>query len=202
MLAHLKKYLAVGLIAILPLWITYFILLAVFNVIASLARPYFGAIPFLTESPLLLSLFSFFGTLVFLFVLGVFMTNVVGRKAFSMFEAYLQKIPVLSGIYASIRKLINLFYDEGSMTRRFERVVLVEFPRKGLHSIGFVTSEGGPTLAARVGREVLTVFIPTTPNPTSGVLIVMPKEDAVAIDISVDAAVKMIISGGIIPLES
>jgi len=201
MFSHIKRYVVVGLIAILPLWITYFILLAVFNVVVSLARPFITALPFLPESPFLLNLLSFVVTILFVFGLGVFMTNVVGRKIFLMFEAYLQRIPILSGIYTSIRKLINIFYDEGPMTRRFERVGLVEYPRKGLYSIGFITSEGGPTLTRRVGREVLTVFVPTTPNPTSGVLIVVPKEDVIPMDISVDSAVKMIISGGIMPLE-
>jgi len=198
----LKNYLIVGLIAILPLWITYFIILAVFNVVVSLARPFIGALPFLPDSPLMVNVISFVGTILFLFGLGVFMTNVVGRKIFLMFEASLQRIPVLSGIYTSIRKLINVFYDEGPMTKRFERVVLVEFPRKGVFSFGFVTSEGGPTLAKRIGKDVLTVFIPTTPNPTSGFLIVVPKDEVVAMDISVDGAVKMVISGGVIPLEA
>jgi uncharacterized membrane protein len=196
-----KSYLIVGLIAILPLWITYFIILAVFNVVVSLARPFIGALPFLPDSPLLVNMLSFLGTILFLFGLGVFMTNVVGRKIFLMFEANLQRIPVLSGIYTSIRKLINVFYDEGPMTKRFERVVLVEFPRKGVFSLGFVTSEGGPTLAKRIGKDVLTVFVPTTPNPTSGFLIVTPKDEVLPLDVSVDVAVKMVISGGVIPLE-
>lgn len=201
MFDHIKKYSIVGLIAILPLWITYFILVAVFNLIVSLARPFFATIPFLAESPALLNVLSFTGTVIFVFCLGVFMTNVVGRKAFLAFERSLQRIPVLSGIYSSIRKLINIFCDEGPMTRKFERVVLIEFPRKGIFSIGFVTSHGGPTLAGLIGREVVTVFVPTTPNPTSGFLVVSPKDEVVPMDISVDSAVKMVISGGVLPLE-
>ncbi len=197
-----KKYFIVGLIAILPLWITCFILIAVFNVIASLARPFLATIPLLAESPLLLNALSFVGTVLFVLGLGVFMTNVVGRRIFHAFERSLQRIPILSGIYSSIRKLINLFYDEGPMAKRFERVVFAEYPRKGVFSIGFVTSEGSPALTSRIGKDVLTVFFPTTPNPTSGVLIVFPKDEVTPTDITVDSAIKMVISGGVIPLDA
>lgn len=200
MFDRLKRYFIVGFIAILPLWVTYFILLAIFNIVASLGRPYFSAIPLLSGSPLVLNILSFFGTVLAILGLGVFMTNVVGRKLFRMFEASLQRIPILSGIYTSIRKLTDLFLDEEA-SKKFQRVVLVEYPRKGLFSLGFVTSQGGAIFQQWLNKPALTVFIPTTPNPTSGVLIIVPQDEVISTNISVDGAIKMIISGGVISLD-
>jgi uncharacterized membrane protein len=196
MLNRFKNYFIAGLIAILPLWISYYILLAVFNVAASLLKPFLRLIPFLAATPVLLDVLSFVGTIVFVISLGVVITNVFGQQMFSMFERRITKIPFLSGIYGAIRKLTDMF-SQSAGSKNFQRVVLVEFPKPGSFIMGFLTSEGNEEFNQKTQNEMVTVFTPTAPNPTSGFLFVVPKTATIPLNISVEEAIKMLVSGGV-----
>ena len=130
------------------------------------------------------------------FVIGAFVANVIGRKLLKLGENILEKIPLLRWFYFSTKQVLDVIFVKGEDS--FRRVVLVQYPRKGLYSIGFVTGESGGDLSEKVPGRSFTVFIPTTPNPTSGFLYVIPEEEAVPLDWKVDEAFRMIISAGVL----
>lgn len=196
----LRNYLIVGLIAILPFWISYFILYAVFNITASLAKPFVKFIPGLANAPFWLNVVSFLGTLIIVIGVGVLLTNVVGRRVFKTVEQALHRIPILSWIYQAVQKLTSLFYGEGG--NRYQRVVMLEYPRRGIFVLGFMTTESVQMLNDKARQTLINVFLPTTPNPTSGFLLMVPKEDVILLDMSTEEAVKLIVSGGVAAPEA
>lgn len=135
------------------------------------------------------------------FVIGAFVANVIGRKLLGLGENILERIPLLRWFYFSTKQILDVIFVKGDDS--FRRVVLIQYPRKGLYSIGFVTGEAGGDLGEKVPGRSFTVFIPTTPNPTSGFLYVIPEEETVPLDWKVDEAFRMIISAGVLlPVEA
>lgn len=193
---RLKNYFLAGLIAILPFWATFFILLTVFRIIASVAKPYLEPIPYLSSFPLLLEVVSFLGTTLTVVLLGVLLTNVLGRRIFLWFDRLVQNLPILSWIYSSIRKLTTIFYAEGGPAESLKHVVMIEYPRKGMYVIGFLTSNTLPELSKKAGTDLVNIFLPTTPNPTSGFLLLVPKGDVTPLEMSTEDAIKLIVSAG------
>lgn len=135
-------------------------------------------------------------TILLILATGIFTTNVIGRKAFQWAEKVFLKIPILNNIYQGVGQVIQAFSN--SDTQKFQRVVLVQYPRLGIYSLGFVTNENIPEFNAAVQSRSVTVFIPTTPNPTSGFFVVVPSTDCLPLNISVEDAFKTIISAGIV----
>ncbi|HHY10248.1 MAG TPA: DUF502 domain-containing protein, partial [Firmicutes bacterium] len=136
-------------------------------------------------------------TILLILAAGIFTTNVIGRKFFQWAEQIFLKIPILNSIYQGVGQVVKAF-SASTETQRFQRVVLVEYPRLGVYSLGFVTNERVPEFSLAIGNDSVTVFIPTTPNPTSGVFTVVADEDCIPLNISVEEAFKTIISAGII----
>lgn len=128
---------------------------------------------------------------------GMVTTNVIGRKVFQWAERVFLKIPILNTIYQGVEQIVKAFSNSTDV-QRFRRVVLVQYPQTGLHAIGFVTNDNIPEFNAVIKEETTTVFIPTTPNPTSGVCVVVPTKDCIPLDISVEDAFKTVISAGIV----
>jgi uncharacterized membrane protein len=133
-------------------------------------------------------------TLFLLYLLGLLTANVLGRRVVLVFERLFEGLPLVKTIYGSTKRII-LTLAGGSESRRFQKVVLVEFPRPGMKCIGFLTSviEDEDT-----GRKMATVFISTTPNPTTGYMQILPLEEVSETGWTVEAAVKMLMSGGIL----
>ena len=129
-------------------------------------------------------------------LLGLFGGNVLGKQLLRGIDRLLMQVPFVRGIYSATRQFLDTFAKSGSDA--FSRVVLVEYPRKGLWTMALVTSETEGEVQIRLEQRVVSVFIPTTPNPTSGWLLFVPEEDVIALEMSVDDAFKMIISGGIL----
>ena len=125
---------------------------------------------------------------------GVFATNVIGRKLVRFFENLLTRVPFISKVYFTIKQIRDAFI--GQEHTLFNSVALVEFPRAGLYSVGFVTSEAGGEVQDRTKERVVCVFVPTTPNPTSGFLVFVPQEKLIALSMTVEEAMKLVISGG------
>jgi uncharacterized membrane protein len=135
--------------------------------------------------------------LVVIFV-GAFLASVIGRAIWRMFEHTLMKAPLLRAIYPYIKQVTDFFLASKKIS--FNKVVAVEFPRKGVWSVGMVTGSGLRKLAPE-GTELLTVFIPTAPSPINSFLIIVPKSEVIELDISVEEAMRFIISGGVIGPE-
>lgn len=130
-----------------------------------------------------------------LFVTGLFVTNIVGEKLFSWGEKVLNKIPLVRSIYQATKQVTETVFSSNS--EAFRKVLLVEYPRRGLWSIAFQTATTSALLKETIDSESMTVFIPTTPNPTSGFLFLVKHEDTKELNMSVDEALKMVISLGV-----
>ena len=128
--------------------------------------------------------------MVLIYLVGVIASNVIGRRLIGYGETALGRVPLARYLYNGIRQILQSFSAPGDTG--FMQVVLAEFPRKGTRTIAFITNE----VSAESGRKLLNVFIPTAPNPTSGFLQILREEEIIRTDISVDAALKMVVSGG------
>jgi len=202
MLKSLRKNFFTGLIVIFPalvtVWIVQFIVVKL-NLIAlepatRHLEPYVGGgiLEYLVKIALLILIvlviaFIGFGTRL------LFLT-----KFFSYWERKIYLIPMIGKIYSATREMSQAFL--GQSKGIFTRVVLVEFPRPGVYAIGFVTSEGKGEVQDKTIEKVINVFVPTTPNPTSGFLLLVPEEQLIKLDMSIDEGLKLVISGGIVPL--
>ena len=129
-------------------------------------------------------------TIVIIYLAGVIASNVFGRRLIRYGESLLGRVPVARYFYTGIRQILNSFSEPGRTG--FMQVVLIEFPRKGTRTIGFITNEESDAS----GRKLLNVFIPTAPNPTSGFLQIIEEGEVIRTDMSVDDALKMVVSGG------
>jgi uncharacterized membrane protein len=127
-------------------------------------------------------------------LLGYVSRYVFGKFFFSIGDRFIQTIPGVSAVYNTVRQIVNTFSSQSR--HMFNKVVLVEFPRKGCWTIGFLTNTVQGEAQARASTEVWTVFVPTTPNPTSGFLLMLPRTEIIELDMPVGDGMKMIISGG------
>ena len=129
-------------------------------------------------------------------LIGLMARNIVGRWLLEFGEGTLSRIPLAGSVYKTLKQLLETFFRDNST--RFRRVVLVEYPREGLFSVGFVTGQVGPSLQSDLGQNLLSVFIPTAPNPTTGWYTLVPEASVRELDISVEDAFRTIISAGIV----
>ncbi len=187
-----------GLLIVVPIAGSLIILLWLFNMVTDVLLPTFvreqlEALPYpeFLFRVLALVIFVAWVTLV-----GWVTRLVVGRRMHTLVETLLGRVPLLNKIYAFMKEVSHTMLA-GHKTM-FQRVVLVEYPRAGIHSLGFVTNEDAGEAAIKTGKNLIAVFFPTTPNPTSGWLALIPREETVALDMGVAEAIKMIISGGTI----
>ncbi len=138
---------------------------------------------------------------VFITLIGYLSTFFLGRLAINLSEAIIGKIPFANTIYKTVKQIVDTFSKQKKAV--FQAAVLIEFPREGVYSVGFLTGEGRGELSEKAGEELLNVFVPTTPNPTSGFLMLLKKEQVVTLDMSVSDAMKFIVSfGAVVPAHS
>lgn len=144
------------------------------------------------------SLLALLLTVALLAAIGRFARNYVGRKIVQFVDWFMVQVPLLNKVYLTIKQINEAF--AGNRRAAFKRVVLIRYPHPDSYSIAFLTSEEHPEVSARVGRRMLGVFLPTTPNPTSGYLLVLPEEDVIFLNMSVAEGIKLIISlGSVVP---
>ena len=186
MFQSIKRRIFAGLIAIVPIAVTFWILKFLFIFLDSFAAPILKQVDI--EIPGL----GIILTLLFIFILGILITNVLGKTIFNWGEKILDKLPFVNTIYNTIKQITSAF--SSSTVKSFEQVVFIQYPRKGLWTMCFVTNQS----KNENGESFYHVFVPTTPNPTSGVFIIVPQKDAIHPDISVEDGLKAIISGGIL----
>lgn len=129
---------------------------------------------------------------------GMVAANLFGRKLVKVWESLLARIPLVRTLYASVKQILETVFSSG---QSFRKVLLVEYPRKGLWTLGFQSGATQGEAQTKTGEQVVNVFIPTTPNPTSGFFLMVPAKDIVELDMSVDEGLKMIISAGVVVPE-
>jgi uncharacterized membrane protein len=135
-------------------------------------------------------------TFLVLLLTGMLAANFVGRYVVGGWESLLDRIPVVRSIYSAAKNFAEIVFSDSEHS--FKRVLLIEYPRKGLYSLAFQTSSSLGEVQGRTGEDVVCCFVPTTPNPTSGFVIVVPRKGVVFLDMEVDEALKMIISLGVV----
>ena len=134
--------------------------------------------------------------LIVLLVTGVLAANFVGRAFVGGWESLLERIPIVRAIYSAAKNFAEIVFSDSSQS--FKKVLLIQYPRKGLYSLAFQTATDLGEVQGRTGEDVVCCFVPTTPNPTSGFIIVVPRKDITELDMEVDEALKMIISLGVV----
>jgi len=135
-------------------------------------------------------------TIIVLLVTGLLAANFVGRAFVGGWESLLDRIPVVRSIYSAAKNFAEMVFSDSSQS--FKKVLLIEYPRKGVYSLAFQTATDLGEVQGRTGDDVICCFVPTTPNPTSGLIIIVPKKDIIVLDMDVDEALKMIISLGVV----
>jgi len=139
-------------------------------------------------------------TLVLLILTGLIVANFFGRKLISAWESLLSRIPLVNTIYGAVKQITASLFADASQS--FREVVLVQYPRKGLWALAFVTGETPKKFKEVTGEDLINLYVPTTPNPTSGVYIMAPQADVKRLDIPVEYGLKMILSAGVVnPLD-
>lgn len=186
-----------GLLTLLPITLTIAVFTISFRVLLGWLEPLkrFG-LPFIGVTPyseLILAV-------TIIFIAGALYNMLLLRPIIHGIEKLFEKIPLIRPVYSGIKKLVHAFSFQDKLS--FTKVVRVEFPKKGLYSIGFLANQVDENVGPQGNTKYFSVFIPTTPNPTSGFLILVPEEDITVVDISRQDAMAMIISGGIIQPEN
>ena len=196
----MKKYFITGLLVLVPLFITVWVLSSIIGI---MDQSLF-LLPAAWRPKALLG-HEIIGigallTVLIIFFTGVIATNFFGKQLINLWEAMLSRVPFVKSIYASVKQVSDtLFSDSGNA---FRRAVLVQFPRQGTWTIAFITGQPGGDIVNHLQGDFVSVYVPTTPNPTGGYFLMMPRADVVELEMSVDEALKYIISMGVVaPLK-
>jgi len=203
LISGLRGIFLAGLFVWIPIVVTVLSFKVMFGWVDSLLGPLMGRMLILAGAPMEpgshIPGLGVIATIVIVLVTGLFTTNYFGKKLLELSEWALGHVPVLSSIYYGAKQVMDAFSSTG--TQSFSNVVLIQFPRKGIYALAFVTGTGKGEVQSRTSETVVNVFLPTTPNPTSGFFLMVPREDLVELDMSVEDGVKMIISGGLVSPE-
>ncbi|MFL3028113.1 MAG: DUF502 domain-containing protein [Candidatus Neomarinimicrobiota bacterium] len=187
MWAYFKRITFAGIFAIVPIALTFYIIKIIIVFLNQLTAP------FLERVQLEIPGLGLLLTILIIFALGIFVTNVLGRKLFYWAEKLIASIPLVKNIYSTIKQITNAF-SGAVQTDNYQRVIYIQYPRPELWTISFVTGES----VDKSGVRYYHVFVPTTPNPTSGVFIIVPQHDAVDAELTVEEGLKAVISGGLL----
>ncbi|HEY6193213.1 MAG TPA: DUF502 domain-containing protein [Bacteroidota bacterium] len=180
-----------GFFVIVPVVITVWVFTLLFSTVDGIISPLFDRLLSRHTQGL-----GFITMILLIMVLGVLSRNLIGAAIFKFFERVISSIPLARTIYGATRDLMNAF-QPGQRGKSFREVVLVEYPRVGLSAIGFVTNQLTIHSGSAVS-ELISVYIPNPPNPTSGTMILLPRESMQVLDLSVEEGLKLVLSGGIV----
>jgi uncharacterized membrane protein len=181
--------------------VTYVLIAFLFNIFTNAGAPLMKGLfrlldlnrPAWTEP--LVPFINFLLSLTVIFLLGLFGANFLGRRILQAIDTLILRLPLVKSIYGAVKQMVNTFQGP---RRSFQRVVLIQYPRQGLWTMGFVAAERRDTMNLTPSPTILTVYIPTTPNPTTGYLAMVRPEDVVDVDYTVEDAFKFIITSGIV----
>src|SRR4030066_1239953 len=190
MKGYLRRYFITGLLVIIPIWGTYLVLSTLLrflegflgNFLKGYGKVYFPGLG-------IMALF------ILIFLIGLFTTNYVGRRTVALWEDIMKRVPLVRNIYSVLKHVVDTVSLQGG--EHFSRVVLVEFPREGIYSMGFVTGITRGEVQTLTTERVMNVFIPTTPNPTTGYFVFVPESKVIPLSMSGEDAMKMLMSGGL-----
>ena len=189
MLTYLQRHFLTGLLAITPLAITTWILWRLYDLLSATMRPWLRRVPGLNETypEFVLTLIGLVIFVLLIVLIGIFTRNLIGMALFRLVERFFQRIPVVKSVFSATKQIAEVFLRDRRTA--FQKVVVFEYPRKGLFSLGFVTMD-------RPTDPLVNVFLPTTPNPTSGYMLLVPRKELRELPLPVEEAIKLIVSGG------
>ncbi len=194
----LKRYFFAGLLVLLPLVITIWILGWIIGLMDSVLNLLPSSLHPNSFLPYAIPGLGVVFTLGLILLLGFLATSVVTRRLLSLWDSFLSRIPIFRGIYTSVQKLVESIFGQEQGGRR---VVLIEYPRKGIYTVGFAMGHAGGELERRGEERLVNVFVPTTPNPTAGFYLLVPEREVVPLQMTPEDAFKLIVSGGMITPE-
>jgi uncharacterized membrane protein len=197
----MRKYFVTGLLILVPLIITLWVLSAIVGtldqsllLLPERLRPDMLLVGH--HIPLVGTVF----TLLIIFLTGLLARNFVGNQVLRFWEMVLNRIPFVNSIYSSVKQVSDTLLS--SSGNAFRKAVLVEYPRAGSWTIAFVTGTPGGDVKSHLAGEFISLYVPTTPNPTSGFFLMVPREETIELDMTVDAALKYIVSMGVVAPDS
>lgn len=197
MLAYMRKYFISGLLVWLPVWVTLLVIKFLVDILSKsllLLPPHY-------QPDVLLGVHipgaGVILTLVVILMTGIFAANFIGGKLLEIGDAIMSRIPLVNTVYTGVKQVTETLFKPGGQS--FRKVLLVEYPRQGVWTIAFQTGEVSKDIENKTGSEpMVSYFVPTTPNPTSGFLMMSPKSKVIELDMSVDQALKFVISLGVV----
>ncbi|MBN2136086.1 MAG: DUF502 domain-containing protein [Acidobacteria bacterium] len=190
----IKKHIFTGILALLPVIGTFWVLSIIYNFFADLNVSFIEDIIGF-QIPGIQIIF----VIIVLFLIGFIVNTSIGKSIFKYSEVLLSKVPMVRGVYGGIKQLTDTLTSKNE--GEDARVVLVQYPRVGLWQLGFVTNEAWSAIQEKSGANLINILMPTSPNPTGGMLILAPKEDIIPLDMSYNEGMKYVVSGGVVTPE-
>jgi len=186
-----KRLFVRGLLALIPLVATIYVLNLIFSFLDGLlsvfVRDLFG---------IEIRGVGALASILLILIIGFVVTNVLGARLIHLAERLLKKVPIVPRIYFAIKQIIEAFSMQGKHS--FSKVAMVEYPRKGIYSIGFIISDCRSEIQAAAGQKLINIFVPTTPNPTTGFLLMVPENEVTVLDMTIEDGLKLILSAGMV----
>ena len=188
----MKRYFFTGLLVVIPIWGTVLILKTLFVAVDSILGNMLADV--VTQDYYVPGLGILALVLLIIFA-GFMATNYIGGQLVKRWEAFLERVPIVHGIYATLKSMMDIL--SFPQRTKYNKVVMIQFPRDGNYSLAFVTGETRAAMQVSASEPLIHVYVPTSPNPTSGYFLLVPEREVVAVDLSVEEAMKLIVSGGL-----
>lgn len=192
----LRRYFIAGLLVLLPIWVTWLIL----DFLVSLFDRSLSLLPKNAQPDILLGVhipgLGIIFAVVIIFLTGLLVTNFIGNWFLGLGEAVLVRIPLVRSIYTAVKQVLSTLFSSGAES--FKKVLLIEYPRKDVWTVAFQTSSGFSVPGDNDIKDLITVFVPTTPNPTAGFLLMVPRQQVIELKMSIEQALKYVISLGVV----
>jgi uncharacterized membrane protein len=186
----LRTIIVAGLLVWVPLGATIFVLRLLIGLFGNLDSWLSDQLNIpIAGMGILLALLVLLGT-------GLIAANYFGKRIVSFWESLLERIPLVRNIYSAVKRFAEIVLADSAQS--FSKVLLIEYPRRGLYSLSFQTSQNLGEIQGKTGEDLVCVFVPTTPNPTSGLILMVPEQDVIELDMGVEDALKMVISLGVV----
>jgi uncharacterized membrane protein len=196
MMSLLRRYFISGLLIWLPIWVTILVIKFIVDILGNTL----SLLPLRYQPDALIGFhipgINVIITLLIILLTGIIVANFIGRRLILIGDAIIARIPLVRTIYTGVKQVLETLFTPGG--RSFRKVLLVEYPRAGMWSLAFQTGEGAAEVEKQLNDAMVSIFIPTTPNPTSGFLMMVPRKDVIELEMSVDQALKFVISLGVV----
>ncbi len=196
----IKNIFLAGLFVIIPIFVTIYVASGMIRFVDSVVHILPEKFDPNTYLPFRLPGLGIAYTVILALIAGLLVRNYVGKKALSYWETLVSKIPLIRVLYGALRQVTEAILVKDA--NHFKKVVMIEYPRRGIYSIAFITGKTCKGLSANLNSKMISVFVPTTPNPTSGFYLIVPEEEIINVDMSVEDAFKLILSGGMVSPNS